>query len=182
MEPEQSPEATVAGEAASLAVDELHSREAVAESAEAAASESVIAASQAEDAVDASQAAVGAAVDATEVAQQASGDAAQAVDASAATLEELRAMRAEFGQVRGFISELVQERQAARETEASNQENGEVVPVNDTAAREASDSGSQTSESQSETSGSGNGETSAAGTTGETSPASRSNGLRRRHR
>jgi hypothetical protein len=129
---EQSAEATVAGEAASAAVEELHEREAVVDAAQSAAFDAAIASEDAQTAVAAS-------VGATEVSQTAMGAAAEAseradaaADISVRSYEELRAVRTELGEVRGWIIEQRQKEEAANAEKTSVAE----VPVNDTAARE----------------------------------------------
>lgn len=97
-EVEMSPEATVAGEAAATAVEELHAREDVAESAQEASVAASLAVGEASVAVETADTAVGIAAESFETSQEAAATAEAATEAiasvgyaTAAALEELDA-------------------------------------------------------------------------------------------
>jgi trimeric autotransporter adhesin len=129
---------------------------------------------------------------ATEAAETAAATAAAAAEhadaAQSETLtqaQELKAMRAEFGEVRGFISELAQERAAAREAAqaaADDAASVKEVPVNDAAARDAAKRAESDSD-PGQTSGGTKAATSTdKSTTGESAKPAKSWGSRRRNR
>jgi hypothetical protein len=85
---------------------------------------------------------------------------------------EMRAMRAEMGEVRSFVGELYDDYRARKDAETSTAV--EEVPVNDRAAKESGASPDN---------GTGQaGTSSAAAQPPNTSPSARTGGLRRRHR
>jgi hypothetical protein len=174
---EQSPEATVAGDAAAQAVEELHSREAVVDAANAAEIEAATAA-------DMSAIAVEAAVDAAEISQQAVGEAQQASsqaveaqDAAEMSVAEMRAMRAEMGEVRSFVGELYDDYKSRKDAESSTAVT--EVPVNDRAAAEGN-AGTATDTNSGQTSNAAPASTQSA--PDKSPPAQRGSGLRRRNR
>jgi hypothetical protein len=116
---------------------------------------------------------------AAETAVVAEATAEAAGDAALSAHEELQRMRAEFGEVRPILAELLDEARARREAaqaEQSARETVQEVPVNDRAAADQAKRSANTDAESSADDNSG----SEAG-----SPAprpGRTNGLRRRHR
>lgn len=119
---ELSPEATVAGEAAASAVEELHSREAVAEAALEAAETAVVAESIAEDARDASTLALAAVAEVAESQVQeervadAEASAEQALSSGDRALQEIEAFRTQMEPIAEYFARLEAERVAAEST------------------------------------------------------------------
>ena len=148
---ETSPEATVAGEAASAAVEELHAREAVAETAADAYVEAAVAADvavqaeeRATDAVEASSVAVEVAVQASEEAQQAQ----QATEAVAyMSLEAYEAHRVETDEKLREMREYIDSRIPLPTQEPVNQV--EEVEVNGGTGNSDSGAGPGTAEGSS---------------------------------
>jgi hypothetical protein len=141
MTDEQSPEATVAGEAAAAAVEELHSREEVAETAVTA----VIAASDAESTAEvaftqASAASETAAIaaDLAVEAQQSATEAQQAVYLTAEALETIQAQNdAKLREMREYIDSRI-----PLPVQAAESSDVQEIEVNDGTAR-VSDSGGE---------------------------------------
>lgn len=174
---ELSSEAVVAGQAAAAAVEELHDREELADAAATAAVEASVAAVDAEIAVEEAavaqqeaEAAASLSVGAAVAAEEAQETAEVAGDLAMRTYEELRAARAEMGEIRSLL--ISQQEQEVREEVAE-------VPVNATAANEQQ-AGNSSGSTESHSSTSGGQGTSVA--TGSNSGSERRTGLRRGRR
>jgi hypothetical protein len=183
---EQSHEATVAGDAAAAAVEELHAREAVIEAAEDAAVEATIAAGTAEAAVEEAEAAAETSGVAVVAAIEADQKADAAIDLGASAHEQLAGVREELSQIRPMLSDMYQDWQARKDAEnAASQV--EEVPVNERAANEAGkDNGAGNAPNQTSTTQGSSGASSTtspeAGNSDAGNSGTRSHGLRRRRR
>jgi hypothetical protein len=174
-----SAEASVAGEAAAAAVEELHAREAVVDAAETAEVEASIAAGTAEEAreeataaAETSAVAVGAAVEAQQTAEEAAGIGLSAH-------EQLAGVRQELTEIRPMLAEMYQDWRDRKDAESAEPV-VEEVPVNDRAAADNANGGAgkDSNQANDSTQSSASGSASSSGTSTSTG---RRNGLRRRH-